>query len=1383
MAEETTYKSIPFIYRDRGLITRDIEDQCPPDTYLNDLNCLSRAENSMSSRYGTIIINRDPAGTGTSNYYFTEPVTSLSRLTFLGSAWRYAGLSDGSLWRRAGNAQGAYTGLTLPTTATGTQIVLSGQPFESIIQSCFETSQAYLFIYDQNASIKDQGTGSPQLTGIDPSPYTLNVNPYAPLLTMIDSFAQTNSYTIVGISPWGWGNINTLTANKGNNIVDFTQFIGVQPLGGGGTRYPTSGSLGSAFANAIQNGIGSSANTSASISGFASIVPASGETVTAFVTIEASTSVSALTSGNAEVNYQYSPDGGVTWNSFYSFNNNSTGVNTLPSTTVSFSVATGNLSLLEFRIYNTALVYSSYVVGAGQVTAAGYITYAYATVSSAGAFGPIQNGMLSVLNSNTQAVVNILSVTSQTVVGGLYTQLLVNTSSAHGLVANNLMAIYASSSDLVDGFYQVISAPTTTSLVVAYQSATQIGATGGYVTYADASGSYAGNPPACVLTNQYTSPYPSQMSAWGFYEWVPPTTANFPIGAWSGTIAAASSTGTVSSATSLDLNQSNQVTDSDLIVLTFLTSDPANIAQVQLQFFVGSGTNNYYTAFISPAYYQQGVDGNQLAYQTTENQILADTLGLISGQTIGTTTAQLQPTSMSTGSDSWKACYIPRGNFLPVGQAGQAGMDWSNVTGWMLTVTTNSNGGASFSCNGLYLQWGYGPSSFSGVGYDYRSTYYNSATGTESSPCPEQMFNADFGYLASTSAPIFLCQAAQVVGQYSPDPQVTHVRQYRRGGTLSSNWVQVGQIPNVTGTGQFVFKDVIADAYIQQAQILVLDNDPPVTRSLVTPIQTTLASSTIVSGLSSIYSTFTPQLVQIVGLYTIVQNQLVIVGNPSNEEVVAVVGGGSTSGGNTTFSAILRLQHNQGEPVSVYAVPRQPCSLCAEAYGQVWLAGDVNNPNNLYYSKKGLPENFGPQNYIPVSTPDDIINAVINWRGTLIVGTLKTWKIIVGGAQPYPQTTGSVHGIVARNGWIEVEGAVYYRAADGWREFTGADGVYKTLPIEWIFRGNPQCIPPQADPTQAGQDVFAYYNNQIFGSYVSLNAGSPRYRMSYDTQYQRFRYDDVAATAMLWERDTNVFLVGKQIGAGKYAVVQDQVGDYDDGGWNTASPPTLIQTPINLIIQSPYRDLGKPHNKKQWNCYEVDVNTQGQVMTSMLLFEDGFISVPLANASTTHRDKVNLFVNNGLGQEAYRASIVHTIPVTVAPILYQEDIYAAELAELTATVDSYWIKFGTDESKFAKQAYFDYSSPAPIAVSLYADNNAIPYFTFTLPAAVTRTVIRQRFGNNNPGTTAFTFRTWRLVALATGAVPPDRFQMWAPIKIEWKPVGAGNNFRPYELQT
>jgi len=107
--------------------------------------------------------------------------------------------------------------------------------------------------------------------------------------------------------------------------------------------------------------------------------------------------------------------------------------------------------------------------------------------------------------------------------------------------------------------------------------------------------------------------------------------------------------------------------------------------------------------------------------------------------------------------------------------------------------------------------------------------------------------------------------------------------------------------------------------------------------------------------------------------------------------------------------------------------------------------------------------------------------------------------------------------------------------------------------------------------------------------------------MNWDTNYQRFRYDDQAATAMFWERDTNMLIVGRKIGAGQYAVIRDQVGDYDDGGWGSGG---LVQTPINMVIQSPYRDLGKPHNPKSWNMFETDVNTQGQDMETTLLFED-----------------------------------------------------------------------------------------------------------------------------------------------------------------------------------
>jgi hypothetical protein len=344
--------------------------------------------------------------------------------------------------------------------------------------------------------------------------------------------------------------------------------------------------------------------------------------------------------------------------------------------------------------------------------------------------------------------------------------------------------------------------------------------------------------------------------------------------------------------------------------------------------------------------------------------------------------------------------------------------------------------------------------------------------------------------------------------------------------------------------------------------------------------------------------------------------------------------------------------------------------------------------------------------------------------------------------------------------------------------------VYKTLPVEWIFRGNPECLPPQADPTQFSQSILAYYNNVVYCSYVSLNAGQ-RYRLDYDTQYLRYRNDDVAATAMLWETDTNAFLVGKEISPGNYAVVQDQVGDYDDGGWNAGQ---LVKTPINLTIQHPYRDLGKPHQAKNWNMLETDCNTQNQVLNTTLLFEDGSISIPLATINTgTNRVKAELIVtgageDEGGGQEAYRASILHTIAVTTAVTLYQEAIHAALLVEERASWECYWVKFGTDDSKFAKESYWDYTSPVPINVSLYADGSTTPYFIFQLLAQPNRAVIRVRHGNVNSGATAFTFRTWRAIAIVDSSTDPlQSFQFWANPKVLWKPIGQ-HSYQMKELE-
>lgn len=1378
MAEDTKYAPKPFLYSSRGLAARWEYDRVPEGYYVSFMNALEREENSLSSRFGYTIVNRDPDGTPNGqNYYFSAPVVSLAKLNFQNNPQRFAVLGDGSLWQLNSNNQGPYTELTLPDNAQGNQVELSGQPLQSVVQPCYETALPFLFLYDSQASIKiAAGSSTPELTGIDPPPYTLNTLPYSPLLTLIDNFSASNSYTTSGFDdsePWSYASVTGIDGTYFETPVDFPQFLISGTAGSGGNTSYT------------QSTVGGGSNSSI-ISPFSSSVVSPSDTVTLSLTLSGSLSLTG-SSGEAEgqISAQYSIDSGATWYSIGSapsIEETESGIYDFPTQNLLVNLTgISNLDTIQIQIYAFANVYESGFSAETSVILSGV----NASVPDAGVFGEVCNGILSVLNDNplTQVTVSSIQAYSYTIGRRTFPALLITTLGAHGITSTSQsFSVYGTSNPLLNGFYIPHSIPSSTTIVVGMPFSwtmetefepTPLSATGGTLSY------YAENVPStCVLTDEYSTPYPAQFSAWGFYQSVPTSTTSFPVGCWSGLVDT-DTTAYVGVTADFDLSQNNQVTDEDLIILTLQVGSPANIASIQLQFDVNNSgyTSTYYQATISSAYYQNSVSLAEQsdAYDATQNQILADALGLLSGQPVGSTTAQLQPSNYSTGASAWTAVYIPRGNFLPVGNAGQSGLDWTNITGWRLVITTTAtevtgNGSSTVACNGIYLQWGYGPSSFAGIGYDWRYTYYDANTGTESSPSDEQFFNETYGYLASLAAPFFFRQAAQCQGYYSNDSQVTHVRLYRRGGIVAQNWVQTSQWANVAGGGEFFFKDIVGDQFILQSPPLVLDNDPPVTSSLVNPIQTTLNAATAGPG-NSVYSTFGPQSVAVAQSDAVfVPNQIVEVGNAVNLEVVTVITGGTGS-----FAAILRLQHNAGETVAVYAVPRVACNLCMVANlpggaTQVVLAGDPNNPARVYFAKPNQPESFGPENYIDAGPADDPVMALINWRGTAFVATQGTWYIFVGGAKPYLQPTGATHGIVASQGWTLSEGEIWFRASDGYRAFSGADGKYMTLPVEWIFKGNPECLPPQANASEYANDVFAFFNNDVYGSYISLSG--ERYRLIWSTVYNRYRQDDIAATAMLWEKDTNQLVIGIPVLTASntlgYAVALDQQysQDYDDGGWNTASN-SLVETPIMLTEQTPFRDLGAPHFPKQWNVLETDCNTHGQNLETTLFFNtepQTSIVLPAVNSGTV-RQKIQQQIEGGDGYQAYAMSIQHTMAVTVAPTLFQENIYAAILADYRSSFDTYWQKASSDRLKLWKQAYVDYSGDQAVTFYLYINGDMTHwYFSFTLPAQANRSVVRTLFP-------AMKTRLWRMVGVSSG-----NFQLWAPVSLEQKMLEDGSGY-------
>lgn len=824
---------------------------------------------------------------------------------------------------------------------------------------------------------------------------------------------------------------------------------------------------------------------------------------------------------------------------------------------------------------------------------------------------------------------------------------------------------------------------------------------------------------------------------------------------------------------------------SDLIAVVMNVANPSAIQEIRVQFDV-NGSNygaSYYFKSVVPVSYQGGISLPQANTPSTSmvNEVFNRASGIVNLGQLGNRQllpdddpqmVQIQPSQMSSGNGSWSVVYLQLGDFLPVGNAGNPGADWSAITGWQVQVTTNTQGSSAVAFNGLYIQGSptasgigtnAGPSSYGGVGYDLRYTYYDATTMTESNPSWEAQFSVTPSNPGGSSTLVVLRQAINALGRYSSNPRVTHVRIYVRGGLYGTNWFYADQIPNIAGTGAFNYKYILPDTVLSQGNVLNLQNDVPVTSTLQNPISTTMTGA---HGPPSGTNIPTLVTIAVVDPNTVfISGQIVVLGTPANLEQSFVV-----TGGTGVFTCYIYLPHAISDPVQAFSQPAIACNLAASGDGITWLAGDPNNPHYLYYTPKGYPENCPPQNYIPApGGPGDPISAVINFRGVILVRTYSTWYQVFPGSPPYMKSTGSKHGSPASFDWSITENEIWFQSWDGIRTFRGADGEYRSLIIEWLYRNNPLTPVPLVDVTKLSSVISAFKNNTATFVYTGIDGLT--HRLLYSTTYKRWRNDNIHATAMIIENDTNKLVYSVPITAGGQSgwalVYGNDTIDYDDGGWVNGA---LVQTPIALDLQTPYLDQGAPNNQKQYQNLSIDANPNGQTLTVQLLFDDNNGTVPpitLGTITGAIRDKFQFGVDSGMGQEAYRTSLRITSSVTAAPIIYQADIEVAVLPEQRATYDSYWIKFGSDESKLIKQGYFDYTSAIPVTVNLYADgNDVIPYYTFTMPANANRTEVptRVRFPAIKP-------RLWRIIMAGGNPNPAiNQFQVWNAVQVDTKMI-------------
>jgi hypothetical protein len=791
---------------------------------------------------------------------------------------------------------------------------------------------------------------------------------------------------------------------------------------------------------------------------------------------------------------------------------------------------------------------------------------------------------------------------------------------------------------------------------------------------------------------------------------------------------------------------------SDYIGIMLYLSDPSQLQSITIKFDCGDGTFNtdYFYKVVAQGPMQSLLETINDPTTAATDVLLSQSLGLYSNTSSGIA-------ELNSGLMVWTPLLMQLSDFAGSGRAdfNDPVFNWANVNGYQIQIVTNDQSSVTVQMASLILMGGAGPDTLGGVAYDYRFTFYNADDGTESNPSMA-MTNVnppnDTNWVYPRRQPVRLTMKWKTPA----DSQVTHLRIYRRGGTLGDNWRRVDEIVR-TGIGGQSYTDTTPDASLGSADILSLTNDVPVTSTLPVPVNTTFQLS--VQGSSQSDQPVTP-----VSMANISIGQQVLLGSPTaranNFEIVIVLSVTSTN-----FNALVQNDHSAGEAIQATAKYGQPCTGMAfdKTSNIMYYWGDPNNPHFVYYSEGNNPQAVGSASYIEVGVPSEPVTVVVPMRGNVYVSTTTLWYALAPGAngKPTPYPTAAKHACIAPFGWVFTDHGVPYQSVDGIRFFSGGASEYMTQDVEFIFQGVGTTPIVEADQTQLSKTVMSYWNNMVFVSYVGVDG--KRHRLIIHMVYKRWRNDDIDAQSLLLEEDTNTILFGDSLGLihlDRQIVPTDQA----------VSGGIIVASPITIDLQTVASNQGIPDLQKNYNELTMDVNTQGQTLSISLIFDDGNSTVFVGTVSNTQRGKVNLILNGGKGYQFYKVALRITGSVSAFVNIYQCSIKAIPIAKTRLSFDTYKLDFGMDESKFCKQVYIDYDSTQPVTVNVYYDDEATPSFpAFTLPATGGfRNTLRQRLH-------AKSFRLIRFVGTSTAD-----FRVW-DFKADWKPQTSGKGYQSAEV--
>jgi hypothetical protein len=205
-------------------------------------------------------------------------------------------------------------------------------------------------------------------------------------------------------------------------------------------------------------------------------------------------------------------------------------------------------------------------------------------------------------------------------------------------------------------------------------------------------------------------------------------------------------------------------------------------------------------------------------------------------------------------------------------------------------------------------------------------------------------------------------------------------------------------------------------------------------------------------------------------------------------------------------------------------------SLVAAFQEHVFIAGDPENANFLYWSKRFRPESYSLENYIEVGNADDPITQLAPIAGVLGVFTRATKYRVTGNA-----TSGFVHweaishrGTTAPKSVVITDKGIIFASFDGiWiTNLIGPDEKISDK-IEPIF--NPEqedAEEPSINTDAFNQCVCSFHRNKLKFSYPSTGNTTNNKTAEYSFDTKEWTIYDIAAGSMMVEPDTNFQVMG-----------------------------------------------------------------------------------------------------------------------------------------------------------------------------------------------------------------------------------------------------------------